>query len=166
MDPLPVLVNGQAVFVLWESNDDGHDRVFARGMQVERFPTLEALEGFARERGIVVEDAGELEAVDIDAAQAWVVGGPMPSLAVLLNVWNLAGDVARGTNQKWADRGEDLDRVYDLLFFGTNLPAMTPLGEQLTPDWSDFDLVMLRGIVDRGVLLIRRAMGVPASVER
>lgn len=165
MDPLPVLVNGQVVLVLWESSGDGHDRVLGRGVQVERFAHLEALEGFARERGIDVEEVGELEAVDVDAAQAWVVGGPMPSSVVLLNVWNLAGDVARGTNQKWADRGEDLDRVYDLLFFGNDLPAMTPDGEQFTPDWSDFDLVMLRGIIERGVLLIRGAMGVPASVE-
>lgn len=40
---------------------------------------------------------------------------------------------------------------------------MTPVGEQFTPDWNDFDLVMLRGIIERGVILIRRSMGLAAS---
>lgn len=79
MYPIPVRVNGQAVFVLWESDDDANDRVLADGSQVLRFLTLEALEGFATERGIEVEDGGELEPMNIDAAQGWVVGGPMLS---------------------------------------------------------------------------------------
>jgi len=96
---------------------------------------------------------------DLDAAAAWISDGADPDLTVPLSIWNLAGDVARSVQKPLADRGGILDAIYDKVFFGDNLPAVTPPGERFEPDWHDEEVSALRRIIDRAVDLIRTSVG-------
>jgi hypothetical protein len=78
----------------------------------------------------------------LDAGATWLSDGGNPNLNVLLSIWNLAGDVARSVEKPFEDRGGDLDAIYNKVFFGNNLPAMTPLGEHYEPDWDDEELAL------------------------
>ncbi len=63
---------------------------------------------------------------DFDTVQAWCASTAAPlDCATLLNAWNLLGDLPHTENLfTWADvRAKG---VYDKLFFGCNLPAITP----------------------------------------
>lgn len=70
---------------------------------------------------------------DLDRAVRWLEADAEPDCRLLLAIWNLAGDVARSVSEPFDDRGGVLDDVYHKLFFGSNLPSMTPPGEQYHP---------------------------------
>ena len=58
-----------------------------------------------------------------------------------------------------ADLGECVQRVYDKLFFGNNLPAMTPPGEHYDPTWSDAEIRILCSVIAAGLHLFRSHLG-------
>jgi hypothetical protein len=45
------------------------------------------------------------------------------------------------------------------VFFGNNLPAMTPPGEHYVPEWDDEEIALLWRIIGQGVDLIRSSLG-------
>ena len=97
----------------------------------------------------------ELHLHDLDSAVRWLDAGAEPDCGLLLAIWNLAGDVARGVNQAFEDRGGMLDDVYNKLFFGSNLPSMTAPGEQYQPEWTEEELALLRVMIETAVVLVR-----------
>ena len=61
--------------------------------------------------------------------------------------WNLFIDVAHSVGDAGASylaSNAVLGHEYEKLFFGNNLPAMTPPGEHYTPTWTDDELDAVR----------------------
>jgi hypothetical protein len=58
-----------------------------------------------------------------------------------LNAWNMLGDAGTLPTR---DLGK---RVYDKLFWGNNLPAVTPPGETYIPEWSLEEVRKLQSIL-------------------
>jgi hypothetical protein len=82
---------------------------------------------------------------------------PNPDCRVLLAFWNLADDVARSVNGPFENHGGVLEDVYNKLFFGNNLLAMTPRGEQFQAEWTEDELGVLRTRIETAVDLSRSA---------
>ena len=97
--------------------------------------------------------------LDVDAAQRWCRDRRSdPDPVLLLDVWNLCTDAANSTGRRFDHDTDDLDQVYDVLFFANNLPAMTPEGEHFVPDWTAPDLERLERVVSTGIALLRAAL--------
>lgn len=78
---------------------------------------------------------------------------------ILLESWNDLEDLARSVRSVPANalREKEIKRVYDKLFYGNNLPSVTPAGKSFLPAFTKQELVVLRkflratwqGICDR-----------------
>lgn len=78
---------------------------------------------------------------DLDAVESKCTShGPIEiDCALYLTAWNLFSDVARSVGEegaKYLQSDRLLEDHYGKLFFGNNLPTMTPQGEHFTPTWS------------------------------
>lgn len=155
--PLLYRLDGRDAFLLWCSND--HDGVMAQDGRILSFSSDAALRRFAARHRISLEDeAPTLH--DLDAVHTWVgePRGDTIDCALLLNAWNLFADIARSLPGSGADFSE-LDRahdtVYEKLFRGNNLPAVTPEGERYDPEWSYEEVAALTRLLECGLHLLR-----------
>lgn len=147
-------LEGVEALLLWYSN--GSDGV-ATGAdnRVPSFKTAADLLAYSEARGLLVAD--EQPALhDLDAVAAWLAEpqGDTVACSDFLAAWNLFGDIARSCPQfsaSFADRDKQLRMVYEKLFWGSNLPSVTPPGEHYTPEWSRDEVTDIRQILQDGL---------------
>lgn len=78
--------------------------------------------------------------------------------------WNLLNDICETI--PWLTepfRKYPYDVVYDKLFWGLNLPAVTPEGKHWTPVWRHSQVTLLRRVMRRTVLEFQRLLPPTAS---
>ena len=146
-------------FLIWFSDDqdgvfvDASHRVptFASAAALETaFPSLVGAE--------IVPETPILH--DLDAVESRCrANGPLTiDCNDILAAWNLFSDVARsvgdaGTSYLASD--SVLGHEYEKLFFGNNLPALTPPEEHHTPTWTDDEIDDIRRHVILGFDLFK-----------
>lgn len=160
--PFGFVLGGDVWYLIWTEDPDGYanDVVQVDGDRVLVAESYEELGQLARSLGLVLQAPSHDERLlDLDAVAAWVESeddDPEPSLA--LSAWNIFGDVARSLGAPFEDRGPDQEAVYDKVFFGNNLPAMTPAGEHYEPEWSESELKTIRSTLRRGLSIFVSAV--------
>ena len=115
------------------------------------------LETYASHAGFEF-DAEEPILYDLDAIDRWLENpeGSAIDCKLVLEAWNLFDDVASSIEFEWIS--QEADVVYDKLFWGNNLPAVTPPGKRYDPIWSDDEVETLRKILGDGIGLVRFAL--------
>lgn len=161
--PLALKVDGRTLFLLWVSDDRALDRVLADAGQVISFTDEESAREYALAEHLPLAPHEECHLHDLDSAVNWLAADGRADCRLLLDIWNLAGDVARSVSEAFEDRGGALDEIYDKLFFGSNLPSMTPPGERYQPEWATDELSLLRGRIAAAIDLIRSHVAAPGS---
>ena len=155
-------LDGAERFLLWFTNERDGVVTDDAGF-VPSFATEAALLAFAKsERIQVSEESPTLH--NLDLVRDWLAdpGQEAFDCVAVLNAWNLFGDVARSAPASAAPFSEadaKLRAVYDKVFFGNNLPAVTPEEEAYHPVWSSAEIVGLAALLSRGLELFRRATG-------
>jgi len=92
---------------------------------------------------------------DLDWVAGWrIAHGTEIKCVQALDAWNLFRDVAASVQAKGAefaklDRNEPL--IYDKLFWGNNLPAMTPEGQSYVPQWTLQETQLLAAVLSAGL---------------
>lgn len=136
-------LDGIERFLLWFTNDRDGVVTDNAGL-VPSFATEAELLVFATREGVLVsEDSPTLH--DLDIVRDWLADPRLHDVdcVAMLNVWNLFMDVARSTpvlGAPFSDAESKLDAVYEKVFFGNNLPAITPPGEAYYPAWSPTEI--------------------------
>jgi hypothetical protein len=145
-------------YLLWIGDDD-QDSVFVdEDRLIPVFRSESALALYARARNIeIVNEEPILH--DLDLVKAWLrqPDQPIDSRAVLA-AWNLFTDVGNGIEMAFTGRQRDklTRRIYDKLFFGNNLPGVTPPNEYYIPQWSAAERVRLVSVITQGLQLFER----------
>lgn len=105
----------------------------------------------------------ESEPYDFDQLKVWLEK-PDDQLdcADFLNIWNLFDDIMRSyaIAQDYRDEYEEADDVYDKLFWGCNLPSVTPEGEHYAPEWSEVELYVMACVLREGLRLFESKIAV------
>jgi hypothetical protein len=157
----PYVIHDHArdIIVLWSGGEQGApDRLtLTPDGQIATYPDLRGLRQFTQANHLVL-DADEPPVLDLDAVAAWLAH---PSNApiecdLLLSAWNFFTDVSNSVGAPLDDRDNAKDRIYDKLFWGNNLPAMTPPGEHYTPAWSTQERTTLARVISHGLSLWQR----------
>jgi hypothetical protein len=165
-----VRLDGATAFVVWYSADrDGFLRDTGRRLVAARTP--EALAEAARARGITLEDT-EPAGYDFDRIRAWCAC-PDPAgvdCPAFLDAWNFLddlGELRAGADRRYARLSRGASRCYDRLFWGSNLPAVTPPGERFDPAWSAEELAAIRRVFEAGLGVLRAelAASVPGAEQ-
>lgn len=77
-----------------------------------------------------------------------------------LNFWNLFSDLAASVSLESAFRTLDRAKpsIYEKIFAGNNLPAMTPPGQRYVPTWSEEEIRHIVAVMTAGLDLMERAL--------
>jgi hypothetical protein len=147
-------------YLIWFSNDEDGVVTQPDGT-VPSFRDQEALRAYATFHQIDL-DAMEPLVHDLDVVVQRLrrpLSAEIDSDA-FLTAWNLFGDLATSVNGDFDGDRKRTQQIYDKLFWGNNLPAVTPPGKQYTPVWSDDELLLMREILHDGLLLFRKQVKV------
>jgi hypothetical protein len=155
--PCRVRLNGANAFVLWYEDDrDGFVRSPAGRLFVAE--SCEVLAARAAALGVSVEPEAGAE-YDFDRIREWcrrptVAGIDCPAF---LAAWNFFDDLAglhTAPSTEYALLSRSASECYDKLFWGTNLPSVTPPGERFHPAWSSEELAAIGRVFAVGVELL------------
>ena len=147
--PLHFRLDGNDRYLIWSTDDEGNApdsiHVHADGSLLT-FADVSTLLRFADRQSLAVVASKTPVLHDIDASLIWTVGDVSSTLHCnnALNVWNLYTDAAATIPTRAKMLGDLLSghlRLNEMLFYGSNLPAITPKGKQYSPDWSDNDIL-------------------------
>lgn len=157
-------------FALWYrlDHEDGHliwytdnkdGVVVDTESKVPSFRNTEALLQYAQTHGLTV-DVGEAILFNLDlAAQRPSAGiGASVDCGNILNAWNLFDDVARSVGGAFEVEREVSQKIYEKLFWASNLPGVTPEGERYDPAWTLGELETVGDVLSSGLLRFRRSV--------
>lgn len=153
-------LNGTERFLLWFTNETDGVVTDSDGF-VPSFPTENDVRSFADRMGVETADEAPI-LHDLDAIRNWLVD-PRPEnvdCEAVLAAWNLFGDVARSVSRgaPFLKADEALGAVYDKVFLGNNIPALTPEGETYKPVWTPAEVSELADLLQVGFELFRRVV--------
>ena len=152
-------LDGADSYLIWFSNDPDGVIVEKDGL-VATFRTLSALCAYAARWGLAFEDEPP-SAYDLDAVEHWLRQPDLGTVdcQLFLDCWNLFGDIAASRGcAAFEQSSRAAGAVYDKLFWGNNLPPVTPPGEWYVPAWSDVEIADLHRILSEGMTLTRDAV--------
>ncbi len=163
-----VRLNGLVVFVVWYSGErNGFARDDAGRLRAASTPDVLSATAGMQDVFIASEEPADY---DFDRIRAWCAAPDEAGIdcASFLNTWNFLDDLARlpdGPERPYARLSRNATACYDKLFWGSNLPAVTPPGERFEPDWRADELAEVQAVFEAGVELLEaelRAAGIPA----
>lgn len=150
--PLLYRLKTQDSYLIWVSNDSDFVVVDAEGFVVS-FSDIADLRAYADENHYSLQEEEPL-LHDLDWVAAWTRAPGMPvDCTKALAAWNLFADVARSVPAK-GSVVESLDSqpaIYNKLFWGNNLPSMTPKGRSYVPEWTPHEMALLAEILRAGL---------------
>lgn len=141
-------------FLIWFSNDKGGFVVDESGF-IPSFENKNDLKNYADEIQIDV-DLNNPNLIELDSVKDWLNnGGEIKDYNPFLNAWNLFEDISVSTNDVFDKDKEITNDIYNRIFWGSNLPAVTPEGESFTPTWTKKELDVIREILSFGFQMFR-----------
>ncbi len=145
-------------YLIWYSNEtDGV--IIDADNHVLSFNMLEDLNHYAEAHNLPIKkEIPNLH--DLDAVATWLENESAVDIDCkqFLAVWNLFGDVSVCVGGDFDPKSEYTRIIYDKLFWGNNLPPVTPTGKKYMPVWTDKELQMLRAILAHGLALFRQSI--------
>ncbi|MEW5858947.1 MAG: hypothetical protein AB1861_16445 [Cyanobacteriota bacterium] len=144
-------------YLIWYENEPDGVILDSTGI-VPIFPEIDRLLAYVGSLGLHLEKQ-ELILLDLDVVKHWLDKQRNTHIDCdrFLCAYNLFSDVALSVD----DNGFDRDRqrtnsIYNKLFWGNNLPVVTPLGKHYEPIWRDDEIEMLRELLEYGLKMFRR----------
>ena len=150
-------LDGDDRYLLWyEGDPDGV--VVDDGGWVLGFADASHLRAWADGNAVAVSDDDTPVLHDLDGVGQWSAD-PDPNhvdCVAILEAWNLFTDVRSSVERRNVARDEHRDYdLYDKVFRGNNLPAVTPEGTSYVPVWSDAEVSRLGAIMRDGLRFFR-----------
>lgn len=153
---------GHDEYLIWYSNDCDGVHLESDG-RVPTFGSIEHLSSYAKIHDLAPLTIADPVLHDLDSVDRFT---RIPSLLYVdcnetLNAWNLFGDLARSLGPSGShliDHDQAAEGLYDKIFHGCNLPAMTPDGHGFQPIWSADEIKLIQEHLGAGLSLFRTAL--------
>jgi len=162
----PFILNSKTGYLIWVSDDEESKQehfVTNDSGKITTFSSLDDLKRFGDYRGITVTSSSDPRALDLDAIADWLSKDEeMPACAVLLEAWNAFSDVSSSFREETTPFAKVISAhrpIYEKLFWGSNLPPVTPAGERYDPIWDSSEIESLKSIFDAGLDLFIASTG-------
>lgn len=150
-----VRLNELLFFVAWyDGNPDGFLCAASGDLLVAE--TLHALEAAAGVTPVAEEPAD----YDFDRIRTWCASPEATRVDCksLLDAWNFFDDMAGlhgGADTPYTRLSRAAAGCYDKVFWGSNVPAVTPAGERFIPSWEPAQLDSIRAVMGAGLELVQ-----------
>jgi hypothetical protein len=151
--PCRVRLNGADVFLLWyEDERDSFARTTDGRLLVGS--SLDDLTAEAADLGVELEESRTV--YDLDQLRAWCRRPIAEGIEcrTFLDAWNFFDDLAglhTAPGTEYAQLSREAAAYYDKLFWGSNLPSVTPPGERFDPSWSAAELGAVVRVFEAGL---------------
>ena len=155
-------VNRYLIWINREEVDEDLDGVWlGSNGKIPVFRSMNALLDCAQSEDISLE-SGELNLHNLDVIKRWLkvkrskAQGPTSiDCGDFLAAWNLFADISRSVNGGFDVDRERTQKIYSKLFYGNNLPAITPVGQHYVPLWRNREKRIIREIMSQGLRMLR-----------
>ncbi len=153
MYPYCYIYKGKRRFLIWQTKEDDQDTFKLdsdnRLISAKSEHGLRSLLG-TKSKGLKWSEGTEIDFDYFwDALRGLKVGRSSSgkTCKILLDGWNFIEDLARTvglTEEMKRLQSPLLSKVYDKLFYGNNLPAVTPEGKSYSPLWLRGEIISFR----------------------
>jgi hypothetical protein len=153
-------LDSQDRYLVWvEGEDSSKDTVMLdRNGYLLVFDLPDRVLDYAEKNNLSIS-VENLSVHDLDRIESWIgnISSPLDCVNIL-SAWNLFSDVSHSV-ERYQERFVLLDRthheIYNKIFFGNNLPSITPEGETYVPEWSLAELDIVCDLMSSGITMFR-----------
>jgi hypothetical protein len=151
-------LDGGDSFLIWYSDEEDRVLVDADGF-VPSFKDRASLLGYAAGLNIRVDVEGP-KLLNLDVLRGWLEreNDGLIDPDSFNDAWNLFADLSRSIGGDFDPNGELTRKIYDKLFWGCNLPVVTPEGGQYHPAWTKRELKVMRDVLSSGLRMFRSSV--------
>ncbi len=148
-------LDARDAYLIWFNGEPDGVIVDANG-KVPCFPNNEDLLRYACSLNLSVETE-EPNLHDLDSLASWLEAKDNETVdcKIFLAAWNLFDDVSRSVGGNFDPGRKKTKKIYNKLFWGNNLPVVTPEGKSYTPLWTKRELKIMREVLSEGLSLFR-----------
>jgi hypothetical protein len=150
-------IEGAEYLLIWVSSET--DRlILSPKNRLAAFVDMGELTKFAANNGFIIQPE-KPPVYDFDALVDWISSPDLNNIdcEIFLNIWNMLGDIEISLGRKLKEP-EGSNTVYDKLFYGNNLPPVTPEGEHYVPEWSEDEVAIMVAVFEDGVNMLREGI--------
>ena len=147
-------------YLIWHSSMNGEEPdgvvVNADGL-MPVFRDGSSLFTYAAVEGLSPVDENQTGLHNLDSVVRWLERKRPAELDCVefLNAWNLFGDLSATVGGIFNPDGDKTHKIYGKLFWGCNLPSMTPPGKCYVPLWPGRESRIIREVMSEGLRLFR-----------
>jgi hypothetical protein len=149
-------LDGKDFYLIWFEGDESDGVLVDQKGFMPSFAKISDLQNYAEKCEINVDVEKPL-LNDLDAVQNWLNESKTEIVYYnpFLNAWNLFADISLSTGANFDKDKELTNKIYNKIFWGCNIPAMTPEGESFTPGWTKKELKTIREVLSFGFQMFR-----------
>ena len=159
-------------WLIWHS-DDFEEEMEADGVVVEPsgsvpiFRTSQGLAAYAEAHNLLPLKADWSAFYNFDAVEKWLKRKRPAQLDCLtfLDTWNLLADLSATVGDDFDPDKAKTRKIYSKLFWGSNLPAVTPPGKRYRPVWLGSESRFVRHLFRGGLTMFRRRVKEAGKTE-
>jgi hypothetical protein len=152
-------LNAADGYLIWISNDK--DSVVVDNGRVVTFDSATSLRRYADLNHLSLESEDPI-LHDLDWVRLWTNSPSDPvDCRTALAAWNLFGDVAVSVGPGgfgFCRLDSKEGTIYQKLFWGNNLPSLTPEGYEFIPEWSSGEVERLTEILRTGLSMFEAVL--------
>lgn len=152
--PVNIIIDSTSHLCIWFSNDK--DGLITESAKIKCFSKIEDLYAYATVNSIQLDE--HIAVYDIDTAVQWLKRKRGVDCSYFNGYWSLVDDMADSLGIRFYGerRTKYIDRIYEKLLFGCNLPALKRDGEIYIPEFSKKEINILSKVVRDGLRIIRK----------
>ncbi len=144
-------------YLIWFSTDDKDGIWINENNLILSFQNIEDLQRFTSEIGISIKKEDPL-LHNLDIVKQWLSedSAEIKDYNPFLDAWNLFDDVSYSTNSNFNSDRKVTKKIYEKIFWGCNLPAVTPEGKSYEPIWSKKELKIIKETLSDGFQIFEK----------
>ena len=121
------------------------------------FRTEQSLLAYAASTELTLTDKNNSAFFNLDTVVKWINRKRPAKLDCVgfLDAWNLLTDISLTVGGRFDPDKAKTRKIYSKLFWGSNLPAVTPIGRQYTPLWPGRESRIIRKVMREGFAMFR-----------
>lgn len=142
-------------FLIWHEDENNENRIYTSGGKVIVFPSEENARKKACELDINITD---ICFYDVERLIYWfTMHRKEMDCDFLIDFWNIFSDIACSVEKELEPiKTRRLKRCYNKLFWGLNLPAVTPENCEYEPVFTKRERRLIREVLSTGMEIYRK----------
>lgn len=156
-------INNRDHYFIWFSGETGNSDgvIVSTNNTIPNFVSIEELKQYAEENHITPFDDSEENPISLDVVAKWLKMKKMKRMRRVdckefLAAWNLFDDISKSTGGNFDPDTNLTQVIYDKLFWGNNLPSLTPEGKCYVPRWTGREIQIMHDTLAHGLALFRQ----------